>query len=220
MTFASPPDKHAFIARLKLARAKMGLSQQELGEKSGTSRGMIYQYEAGKRNPRKKAILNIAKALDVDAEWLEHGIEVQVEDPPQSQENEEDLSYKKIEIFLPNQLVDKLERLTDQRGNSVAQEAAIRLRESIATIGSSGESIEQASRIGFNHGITTMMANMAIQMSLEEKKAFIESQYEIIASDRLRATAKLNTLLHYRSLEKKEESRKIINDIIAINTEK
>lgn len=59
------PDK------LKKARKALGLTQEELAEKSGVSRGHISQIEAGNTKTTNPAsIVKLAKALKVEVEDL------------------------------------------------------------------------------------------------------------------------------------------------------
>lgn len=58
--------------RVKLKRLEIGLSQEELAVKSGTTQQSIVNVETGKtKSPRN--ILDLAKALNVSAEYLKYG---------------------------------------------------------------------------------------------------------------------------------------------------
>ncbi len=57
-------------ARIKSARKKMGLSQDELSALVGVSRTAISQWERGETTPRGKYLSNLATALHVTVEWL------------------------------------------------------------------------------------------------------------------------------------------------------
>lgn len=58
--------------RLKQAREKLGLTQLQLAEKAGVAQGTIANVENGiRKKPRE--ITSIARALAVDAAWLEAG---------------------------------------------------------------------------------------------------------------------------------------------------
>ncbi|NQW92667.1 MAG: LexA family transcriptional regulator [Polaromonas sp.] len=58
--------------RLKEAREAAGLKQQELATAAGVSQGTIANIESGlRKNPRE--LLAIAKALNVQPEWLKNG---------------------------------------------------------------------------------------------------------------------------------------------------
>jgi DNA-binding XRE family transcriptional regulator len=62
----------SFAQRLKEARRKLGLSQAALGAKAEMSQGAIANFEAGIRE-QPRNLLALAKALDVDPNWLESG---------------------------------------------------------------------------------------------------------------------------------------------------
>ena len=58
--------------RLKQKRAELNMTQTELAIKAGVKQQSIQQIEAGiTQRPRK--IFEIAKALNCDASWLQHG---------------------------------------------------------------------------------------------------------------------------------------------------
>lgn len=59
----------SFSDRLKETRGVKGLSQQALAELSGVSQSTIANIESG-RNLGSKNLIQIAKALDTNAEWL------------------------------------------------------------------------------------------------------------------------------------------------------
>lgn len=77
-------------ARIAEARQRSGLSQAELGEKSGIAQTQISRYEIGRAVPRRDALMKLADALGVHVGWLMEGpayrpptpiaLEVQVED--------------------------------------------------------------------------------------------------------------------------------------------
>lgn len=59
--------------RVKLAREYAGLSQEELAEETGLSRGGIAKIERGESATRRSSITLIAFATGVDRDWLEYG---------------------------------------------------------------------------------------------------------------------------------------------------
>ena len=59
--------------RVKLAREYAGLSQDQLAEKTGLSRGGIAKIERGESATRRSSITLIAFATGVDRNWLENG---------------------------------------------------------------------------------------------------------------------------------------------------
>lgn len=60
--------------RLTKTRAAMGWSQQELAEASGVAAAQISRYESGRSEPRPEVIGKLAKALDVQFDWLARGV--------------------------------------------------------------------------------------------------------------------------------------------------
>lgn len=56
--------------RLIMLREKAELTQEQLGEQVGLSQSMIALIEAGRREPRKKYKIKIAKFFNVTVEWL------------------------------------------------------------------------------------------------------------------------------------------------------
>lgn len=64
--------------RVKLARTKRGLTQDELAERSGLSNGYISLVERDgdreKRGPGVGSVNQLATALGVPVEWLAYGV--------------------------------------------------------------------------------------------------------------------------------------------------
>lgn len=65
-------DMYTLADRLKWARARAGLSQEELGAKAGVSQSTIGNLEAGTRNSARR-LPQIADTLGVSALWLAEG---------------------------------------------------------------------------------------------------------------------------------------------------
>ena len=55
----------SFSDRLRQARKRQGLTQEELGKKSGLSTYTIQRYEYGKLNPKKDTVAKLAAALNL-----------------------------------------------------------------------------------------------------------------------------------------------------------
>ncbi|HRL22995.1 helix-turn-helix domain-containing protein [Alcaligenes sp. SDU_A2] len=64
--------KH-FSERLRHARLQRGLSQAELARLCNLSQSAISNYESGTRRDARE-ILDLAKALNVSAQWLKSGL--------------------------------------------------------------------------------------------------------------------------------------------------
>lgn len=56
--------------RIRTARKAAGLTQAELAEKIGSSKGAITYYEGGQRTPLTPIAISIAKACGVNENWL------------------------------------------------------------------------------------------------------------------------------------------------------
>lgn len=59
-----------FSERLKLARAKVGLSQKELAEKINMTPASLSGYEVGTKVPSLPVALSLAQTLNVSLDWL------------------------------------------------------------------------------------------------------------------------------------------------------
>jgi len=62
-------EKHAFAAKIRLARAVLGWSQSELGRRIGLTQRAIHKLERGETEPRRTTV----RALEHI--WHEHNIE-------------------------------------------------------------------------------------------------------------------------------------------------
>ncbi len=67
--------RRQFAANLMQARARTGLSQAALGRRIGLDRGEISKFECGRREPRLKMIVRLARGLEVPVMDLLQGIE-------------------------------------------------------------------------------------------------------------------------------------------------
>lgn len=63
----------SFAKRLKQARKRQGLTQEELGKKSGLSTYTIQRYEYGKLNPKKDTVSKLAAALNLSYSHTQSG---------------------------------------------------------------------------------------------------------------------------------------------------
>ena len=114
--------------RIKAARKKAGVTQEELGKKLGVSPSFVAQYETGKRNPKIETLQNLANALGVpvyeliDSDDLKRAViygEGLDDDssggPPNVVLHEEPIDKTEVEVHeLPAQELDALlEKLQD-----------------------------------------------------------------------------------------------------------
>lgn len=63
-----------FGDRIRQRRCDLGLSQEQLAEKSGFHRTYIGTIERGERNPALRNIVRLAEALSVDVGTLTQGL--------------------------------------------------------------------------------------------------------------------------------------------------
>ena len=63
----------SFSDRLRQARKRQGLTQEELGKKSGLSTYTIQRYEYGKLNPKKDTVAKLAAALNLGYNYTKRG---------------------------------------------------------------------------------------------------------------------------------------------------
>lgn len=52
-------------SNLKAARKKLGLTQEEVAERSGVHATEVSRIEAGKRDPQVSTVLKLAKAVEI-----------------------------------------------------------------------------------------------------------------------------------------------------------
>lgn len=60
--------------RLRLLRDELNLTQETFGERIGSARNTIANYENGNRNPSNAVIKSICREFNVNEEWLRGGI--------------------------------------------------------------------------------------------------------------------------------------------------
>ena len=82
--------------KLKFYRKKLGLTQRELGIKSGVSYTSISDYEKGKAFPRKRSLEKLANALGVDVSEFSMPEPVEEAPKPESTEANEVRLFKAI----------------------------------------------------------------------------------------------------------------------------
>ena len=70
-----PMPRERFAENLAAARARLGLSQQELALRCGLSRTEISLFERRARSPRLEMIVALSRALEVEPRDLLQGID-------------------------------------------------------------------------------------------------------------------------------------------------
>jgi transcriptional regulator with XRE-family HTH domain len=67
-------DSHGFDRRLRAARERRGLSQEDLAERTELHVTAIYRLETGSREPRLSTVLRLARGLDTTGSELIRGL--------------------------------------------------------------------------------------------------------------------------------------------------
>jgi transcriptional regulator with XRE-family HTH domain len=93
------------IERLVKARGLANLTQQGLADAAGVSVTAIASYESGKLSPRKTTIYRLAKALNVEPDWLSSSDDTSSDDTD-------------VPIYLPHKLAKELEIEANNQGIS------------------------------------------------------------------------------------------------------
>lgn len=64
---------NAWVARIKSCMKELGMTQEELANKMGITRGAVTHYLAGRRVPPLKQFQKLASILKADPAWLQFG---------------------------------------------------------------------------------------------------------------------------------------------------
>lgn len=105
--------------RIAEARQKAGLSQTDLGLKTGIAQTQISRYESGRAVPRRAAMGRLAEALGVNFEWLMEGEVTPWPAPITMQVSWEGSSGSPMQLFLPPVYVDFVQGVADRIGGTV-----------------------------------------------------------------------------------------------------
>lgn len=70
--------------RLKILREALNLSQEEFGNRIGSKRNTIANYELGRRNPSNTVVLAICREFHANYYWLTEGVGEMFTGTPQS----------------------------------------------------------------------------------------------------------------------------------------
>lgn len=65
------PKARAMGRAIAIARARAGMTQQQLAEASGVSRATVHSIESGNREPLLITLVKVADALKLDVDELE-----------------------------------------------------------------------------------------------------------------------------------------------------
>lgn len=104
----------ALAQRIIKARSARGWSQADLAEISGIAPAQISRYEQGRNAPRPPVLAKLAKALEVDFDWLAMG-----DSPPSNLAQDEPQKRDKITLKLSSSEHKIFANLAAERGVSV-----------------------------------------------------------------------------------------------------
>lgn len=108
----SDPVKRSIASLLKGRRAALGLTLQELAERSGLSAAFLSQAERGKATPSIVSLINIANALDTDIHYFitppSATSLVRRANNPQYVEIDSPVVYKRLDADIRNQQMNAL----------------------------------------------------------------------------------------------------------------
>jgi len=104
----------ALAQRIIKARSARGWSQADLAEISGIAPAQISRYEQGRNAPRPPVLAKLAKALEVDFDWLATG-----DSPPSDPAQDEPQKRDKITLKLSSSEHKIFADLAAERGVSV-----------------------------------------------------------------------------------------------------
>ena len=102
--------------RLTRARSALGWSKQDLAESSGVAAAQISRYEAGRNEPRSEVVAKLARALNVQFDWLAYG-RGPIEGP--SNESVRPLGFVGIEAEFSEEELTLIRRYAQAKGLTV-----------------------------------------------------------------------------------------------------
>ena len=85
--------------RIRSRMKELGLTQEELADKLGITRGAVTHYLAGRRVPPLNKFNEIAKVLKADAAWLQFGTIVDAEPTTKTGKNSQTTAHRSIPIL-------------------------------------------------------------------------------------------------------------------------
>ncbi len=70
MAQASPKVRRALATVIRELRARRGMTQEQLSDAAGRSRGFVSELESGRRNASFEGVVALAQALEIPLEEL------------------------------------------------------------------------------------------------------------------------------------------------------
>lgn len=107
--------------RIVESRQKAGLSQTDLGLKTGIAQTQISRYESGRAVPRRAAMMRLAEALGVSPEWLMRGEATSWPAPISMPVSLAGDAIPRAELVIPPIYVDFVQGLAERLGISVPE---------------------------------------------------------------------------------------------------
>lgn len=105
--------------RVKLARKRSKLTQDELAEKLGVTTRTINHYENNQRNPKRNMLIAIAKVCDINIAWLKDGRGIPTKNikeiGSEMKEMKEAVRTVPVYIKLPEDLHQRMKVATSER---------------------------------------------------------------------------------------------------------
>ena len=77
-----PRERRALALAVKELRARRGLTQEQVAEAAGLSRGYVGELEQGRRRQSFEGVVRVARGLDVDLRELIDTFQARLDDAP------------------------------------------------------------------------------------------------------------------------------------------
>ena len=136
----------SFSDRLRQARKRQGLTQEELGKKSGLSAYTIQRYEYGKLNPKKDTVAKLATALNLGYDYTKSGepyFYTFIDTVPSSEyEDAEDFNQEQYRNAIEKALEDVTSSTIGEKIKGIRKERGLTQKELAKQTGLSLDSIQ------------------------------------------------------------------------------
>jgi transcriptional regulator with XRE-family HTH domain len=77
-----PRERRALALAVKELRARRGLTQEQLADAAGVSRGYVGELEQGRRRPSFEGVVRVARGLEVELHELIDTFQARLRDSP------------------------------------------------------------------------------------------------------------------------------------------
>lgn len=92
-------DMNTWATRIKSRMKELDLTQEELAQKMGLTRGAVTHYLAGRRIPPLKQFQKLASILKADPAWLQFGIQAEKISAPKQEKEKKEKEVKRETTF-------------------------------------------------------------------------------------------------------------------------